>query len=257
MALSMIEEIFFTSWSQFRAQFREHLGNLPAGSFVFRGQGDSEWKLETSFHRAFHLWQNDFACLQKRLLENFEAEFLRGEHGIVLPSDPLKKWKMAQHYKLPTPLLDWSESPYVAAFFAYQTAFDNIVATTRSETDALKERLAIWALRGNGAEDHWKAMGVQILPGDVSNTRIRNQLGLFTLLPPDEPNLENCVLKYCRSAAVSVQELLIQFTLPFHSIHEAMEDLSMMDITPRRLYGDLEGACAAAALSTRLSAFGE
>ena len=91
---------------------------------LFRGQGDSSWELSPSLERVLdtsesitHLYA-DWADLGKRLLEDFKnhaAPFLN-----IIPSNDVEWMVQAQHYGLPTPLLDWTTNPLKALFFAVE-----------------------------------------------------------------------------------------------------------------------------------------
>jgi hypothetical protein len=46
--------------------------------------------------------------------------YTRGRSKIPFDADNLEHWAIGQHHKLKTPLLDWTASPYVAAYFAFK-----------------------------------------------------------------------------------------------------------------------------------------
>jgi hypothetical protein len=92
-------------------------------SWIFRGVGDSSYELQPKIGRP-GTWKDirtgaDLgysADLEKRSLERFKRE--AAPHMAIQPTSDLEWLSIAQHYGLPTCLLDWSESPLVAAFFA-------------------------------------------------------------------------------------------------------------------------------------------
>lgn len=125
---------------------------IPDNNIVFRGHGDSEWLLESTFHRNIdktNIYGGDW------MRHHFdEYKFLKlfqdscDLTGVYLPSDGnslrIKQndhfkahfdaynldnldWfseeffelaAFAQHYGVPTRLLDWSKNPFVACYFA-------------------------------------------------------------------------------------------------------------------------------------------
>jgi hypothetical protein len=97
------ERLFEGSWNPLIQRFRS--------PFVFRGLSDSDYRLETSLTRL----GGPYDILEKHLLRNFRKYGQMEAH--VFPS----LWHLlsiAQHYGLPTRLLDWTYSPYVALHFA-------------------------------------------------------------------------------------------------------------------------------------------
>lgn len=94
-------------------------------TWVFRGQENAKWSLETTFTRAC-----DLCALPKEKRVTCEGlmrrEFRRRTHQYI--NNPPRashtdEWlALMQHYGAPTRLLDFTYSPYVAMFFAFEKA---------------------------------------------------------------------------------------------------------------------------------------
>ncbi|WP_436347277.1 FRG domain-containing protein [Natronorubrum sp. FCH18a] len=93
--------------------------------YVFRGVADEAFTLETSIER--FVGDSGQWSLEPLLLRNF-VQYAADEID-----EPRSIWHLlaiAQHYGLPTRLLDWSFSPLVAAYFATHTgdtAYDGAI----------------------------------------------------------------------------------------------------------------------------------
>jgi hypothetical protein len=87
------------------------------GRWSFRGHADADWHLETSLHRATKM-NRDCA----RAESFFVRAFRRRAHHFIddLPAhgDHLEWLALMQHFGVPTRLLDFTASPYVALYFA-------------------------------------------------------------------------------------------------------------------------------------------
>src|SRR5262249_33874110 len=112
----------FQKWDQFK---RELWQKLPGGHdfdiykrFIFRGQADARWKLTSTLDRTYldkRPAKKD--AIATELIKEFYEECARFSDWRYKVDDP-RVLAMAQHHGMPTRLLDWSYSPYVAAYFA-------------------------------------------------------------------------------------------------------------------------------------------
>ena len=112
----------------FWQEFHQKVRNLKSKrGYVWRGQKkdeDNGWFLQSSFNRKVQSKdQHDRAKKLKRHLDNFK-EAMNKSYPNVLPQDDVDVWALGQHYGLKTPLLDWTLSPYIAAYFAFNEGND-------------------------------------------------------------------------------------------------------------------------------------
>jgi len=144
-----VREIKCSSWVDFeqklkklRQDMREKYGN-QSSSLLFRGQSNSTWQLETTLerHGQKRMSYRDFYQLISRIGPAIEA-FTSAKVNIPtydrdlmmtfgdleqffepdrFPTGPLLSYIVyLRHHGFPSPLLDWSFSPYVAVFFAFK-----------------------------------------------------------------------------------------------------------------------------------------
>lgn len=103
-------------------ELMHELNKLP-NNFVFRGHSDASWKLESTLERMFG---NTLCADKAKLFEKYSLDTFKSKYHIYCGIEHVPKSKLAwlsvmQHYGVPTRLIDFTTSPYVALYFALET----------------------------------------------------------------------------------------------------------------------------------------
>jgi hypothetical protein len=111
----MKNDVIVKSWAElqeelFRDSYDASLGRFRS-AHVFRGLSDAGYELKTSLMRL----EGPYSDLERHLLRNFRKYAHR---NTVSGESVWNLMAIAQHHGLPTRLLDWTYSPYIALHFA-------------------------------------------------------------------------------------------------------------------------------------------
>ncbi len=148
-----MKEITLSSWNEFEQkinalEYDQHgkyiEDQISRSPLLFRGQGDSTWKLETTLDRYFSKEVSLNIYYRLTLIAKPRIETFTNYRWDAIPT--LKEYEewvdkieispfeaipayeyfaYLRHHGFPSPLLDWTASPYVAAFFAFNLPSDN------------------------------------------------------------------------------------------------------------------------------------
>ncbi len=261
------------TWEDFIAEVREGVGKLIYG-YIYRGHANIEWKLSSIFER--WLWRMKGGRPDRNVRELFspgafdkirKLHFERFKEIVIslpgLDNSSLTEegwWALGRHHGLITPLLDWTKSPYVAAFFAY-------VEYAEEQNPGFKTGLNALGLKGKGgfypgagtvavwglamAPDLEIKGEFEVLRPQVDfppySERFRAQQSVFTWLTHDvhvdlESYLVSRGLGYC----------LERYEIPGQEVRKALSDLALMNISFASLFPDLDGAAAQANIGPSL-----
>jgi hypothetical protein len=215
------------SWSGFQSKvidpyWRKEKDKRP--ELWFRGQSNASWPLQTTLERfrTFTL-DTDRTSFYSKLMDAFREGIVGFEpRGDVSEGDALDL--LARHHGLPSMLLDWTRSPYVAAFFAFEGALRNgksaitiWVCNRQSinvdeEVDLLEDREQLWY-----------------------NRRALEQAGVFMRINTVSKSVEGLL-----------GDALTKYEIPSEDAKAVMRHQEAMNITASTLFRDYDGAARAA-----------
>lgn len=269
------------SWQDFYGYVTEELQDY--GAYIYRGQADASWHLESSLDRLLKKQEQiDFGHL-----ERFKQS-ARGRRG-PNPSridDENEWWALGQHHGLITPLLDWTESPFVALYFAFleesteynesenravyclhetrvrikcnELALDYMKARSQAglkpDGNAFTNALVVAGQGSPAPTGPPEPKKVELVrPLTDENYRLISQRGLFVRGPDGEP-IEKWVQEQFKGEGKT--PVLLKISIPNKGREECLRLLNSMNINHLTLFPDLHGASEYCNQSIRVRDYG-
>jgi hypothetical protein len=237
--------LFEESWQPSLGRFRSH--------FAYKGLTNAEYGLTTSLTRL----GGDYANVERHVLRNFRKYAQQRD----IFSDSLWSWlALGQHHGLPTRLLDWTYSPFVALHFATHSLFDcngdsvvwcvDFVEAHKLLPSKMRKALEeegsdVWTLEMLDEEiPTWEALNELGKRGDLLlffeppslDQRIVNQYALFSVLTDPTVGLDEWLAEH--------PEMTKRIIVPPQLRPEVRDKLDQANINERVLFPGLDGLCA-------------
>lgn len=240
---ALVEALFENAWVPSIERFRSN--------YVFRGLSDQDYELKSSLIRL----GGDYTNLERHLLRNFR----KYAHRDVVPSDSVWNWlSVAQHHGLPTRLMDWTYSPFIAMHFAtsnierfhldgavwcvdYVRAHELLPPQLRSLLEQEGCNAFTVQLLTEGAHELATFDGLTDEPfvayfePPSLDDRIINQYALFSVLSDANAYLDTWLAKH--------PKLWRKIVIPADLKWEVRDKLDQGNITERVLFPGLDGLC--------------
>jgi hypothetical protein len=246
-----VRQVVIASW----AELLEVAAGPLYKSWAFRGQSDERWPLYSSLSRyllAHGVRREAWPEQEERILRVFRRKAHLFLEHIPEADDSLQWLALMQHHGAPTRLLDFTWSPYVAAFFALEHATSNaaiwaicppkISMTVESRTIrggkiVRPNEIGPWN-RGNYEKHFLPGRLPIVVVGEPSimNRRLVAQSGTFVMPGVVDEPIESILSSYTEP------DIVVKFVLSTKEVRKAaMRELYNMNITSATLFPDLDG----------------
>ena len=264
-----MKEHDLNTWDEFKAEVHElryfyerrrltHAVSLPS----FRGHASADWKLETTLERAGHsaMKLEDYGALMSKVAPeictitnrsfvvpsriDWQEWLKKIDNEVYFPTGSMLGYEFMvylRHHGFPSPLLDWTDSEFVAAYFAFADA----------KADDSGARVAIYAYNEYGSS--FKA-GSYLMPaissmGPYVTSHLRHftQQARYTVCKKFEDKGKEWVFvphthvfDADPKSLADAQDVLIKYTLPASERSVVLRELMRYNLTAYSLFGTEE-----------------
>jgi len=235
------EVIRVGSWDE----YLDVIGDSPYQNWAFRGQRDATRPLFSALSRyliAYRIARRVWPNQEERILRIFKRKAVHFLDHVPDKDDDLQWLALMQDHGAPTRLIDFTWSPYVAAFFALHNATQEgaVWACNPVEILKIKRKQKLDPEVPGNFRKHFLAGNVPVVwMGEpyAMNRRLIAQSGTFVVPGVLDQPIEDILKNY-----PSPKKTLIKFLLPIDKVrHKGMRELYRMNITQASLFPDLDG----------------
>jgi len=241
--------VWLNNWGEFIK-----IADIVTSDYVWRGHQDEKWELKSLFDRELAgrritVKGKDRDSILKSIMYKFRNR-INESTGNVSKLTEAEIWAVGQHYGLPTPFLDWTMNPYIAAYFAFRKkdfkdqSENRVIIALRRETKRLIRKTK-YQTNVLGRDRYIEFPGLTESIDTSLNKRMMVQEGLFTKALNGRDILDNVTTYYNKKYRNSKQEeaILIKIFVPNNQRDECLQYLrTERNIFDGKLFPDYSGA---------------
>lgn len=255
--------------------FEDAIAKMEYRFWVFRGHGETTWRIESSLARFYRSHQanikpSSFYPRGADSIDKFRKSAHLHLHHLPAENDLLGWLAVMQHFGAPTRLIDFTFSPYVALFFALEKSTAEIIPSEQLDAKALNEKYRPFEIHavhlksvrhqteqilqrtgwpddgdyfiGRGRKQQKEFVG--FFEGNWKNQRQVAQQGLFMIPSKINLNVEK-YLKSCESTSTDFSGFSwVRFQFPggFKAYSAMVNRLLRANVGAEALFPGLEGS---------------
>ncbi len=211
-------------------------------TYYYRGQQNSSWKLQTSFHRYSEKLQITMPDYLDKIIPDVSYYVSATQNEEIDLSNEIQFGAMLgklQHHGFPTPLLDWTLSPYIAAYFAFKDVDPHISSSEKVSIYIFD--IMLWsesAPQSLNLRDEIPFVSA-FRPLAKNNPRMIQQMAATTAT-----NISDLTTYLLNSGQKSNKVYLYKVDLPASERKHVMNELNLMGINSMTMFPDFDGICS-------------
>lgn len=235
---------------------------LQLDGWAFRGQEDASWPLLSSLSRHLFGFLPEKSLWQAREARSIRV-FRRKAHNYLSNpysiDDDLRCLAMIQHHGGATRLIDFTKSPFVAAFFALEKSQQDVAifalntpllwSAAPNSSPTMTRDVIDPRINGNMEKFFYHNKNDILWVGEPENmdSRLVAQSGTFVVPGVLDKSIDQILQNYC-----ATQDIIKKIVLPQSIRQEGLYALYRMNITNATLFPDLEGLAKSIRLESEI-----
>lgn len=235
-------------WDKFKETINSNIHS--ADIYLYRGHMSNQWPLTTTFHRYASKHNITLNTYLKDFLPNAAqhiSSYTDRLYDTSNENDIAVLLSLLRHHGFPTPLIDWTRSPFVAAYFAFHAINNSqqkparIYAFNYSKWKQIhqdKEDSKIINILQDTSRDNL----CLCIPSTLHNTRAIPQQSVFTVTNCNDIKKMIDII-YAETLLTDKASCLKEYDLSAELRDKVMQELFAMNITAMTLFPGLDGIC--------------
>jgi hypothetical protein len=239
-------------------QLIKSLNGLP-NYYIYRGHSEEDWHLQSTLERILgSKFKTESEKYETFALNLFKSKFHLYDTLNDKPKTKLEWLSIMQHYGVPTRMIDFTVSPYVALYFALENASKiadkSFVIYAIDYREIQKRSLAYIKEKDRNIDieytdlpykqdelfdsivDRYSYEILWVVEPTISNLRLDRQSGCFLIT-----GCKNITVEDLLSNDIYMDIDAFRFIIPGNLWDNIYTLLEKMNITSKTIYGDLEG----------------